>query len=555
MRSNVTVAVLVVLLVCRLFVQPAFSLISDCDESYNYWEPLNLLVRGFGKQTWEYSPEYSIRSWTFLLPFHAILSAVKRFLIYEDSPRYVLFYFARAVLGLTSFIFEKRLYDELLKSTSDTVANAWLVFQIFNPGWFHASVELLPSSIAMIFLLGYLRDSLRYLSKHNEKPFVSLLFYNFAAGMLGWPFVLVLSVPMVIHYVFNHRLIDTLRTGFSSSLVLSLITGIVVLIDSIMYGRLTLVPWNIVRYNVINADEAAGPNIFGTEPWYYYLFNLLLNLPIPVLILSVFGLSHKRLWPIWGSIMIWLTTFILQPHKEERFLYPIYGFITLAASFGYAKILRMLKHRRTSRQLLKLLTLAVVAIQATTRIIALINNYTAPLTVFSALQPAIAYDEPIQVCIGREWYHFPNSFFLPDSHRLGFVSSGFNGLLPGDFLEHSSIFDSIRTTPPNMNKFNLFDAGKLVPVKKCQYYVDIIMESDNSRDALDPTKMSADWAAVSCSPIIDVANSKFFGRAFALPPSLIEALPKSVQSLVQKFYKANFVNFCLFERMIKGELV
>jgi len=34
---------------------------------YNYWEPLHFLIKGYGFQTWEYAPEFAIRSWTYLL--------------------------------------------------------------------------------------------------------------------------------------------------------------------------------------------------------------------------------------------------------------------------------------------------------------------------------------------------------------------------------------------------------------------------------------------------------------------------------------------------------
>lgn len=61
-----------------------YSIIKDCDESFNYWEPLHLLVFTPPKaaaltpsnasfqapfQTWEYSPEYAIRSWAYLLQY------------------------------------------------------------------------------------------------------------------------------------------------------------------------------------------------------------------------------------------------------------------------------------------------------------------------------------------------------------------------------------------------------------------------------------------------------------------------------------------------------
>lgn len=45
-------------------VQP----IADCDEVFNYWEPTHLILykeRSF--QTWEYSPEFSLRSYLYVL--------------------------------------------------------------------------------------------------------------------------------------------------------------------------------------------------------------------------------------------------------------------------------------------------------------------------------------------------------------------------------------------------------------------------------------------------------------------------------------------------------
>ena len=31
-----------------------YNIIHDCDEVYNYWEPLHFLLYGHGMQTWEY---------------------------------------------------------------------------------------------------------------------------------------------------------------------------------------------------------------------------------------------------------------------------------------------------------------------------------------------------------------------------------------------------------------------------------------------------------------------------------------------------------------------
>jgi len=31
-----------------------FNIVHDCDEVFNYWEPLHYLLYGYGLQTWEY---------------------------------------------------------------------------------------------------------------------------------------------------------------------------------------------------------------------------------------------------------------------------------------------------------------------------------------------------------------------------------------------------------------------------------------------------------------------------------------------------------------------
>lgn len=42
-----------VLLIARL-LSAVYNIVHDCDEVYNYWEPLHFLLYGYGLQTWEY---------------------------------------------------------------------------------------------------------------------------------------------------------------------------------------------------------------------------------------------------------------------------------------------------------------------------------------------------------------------------------------------------------------------------------------------------------------------------------------------------------------------
>ena len=42
------------LLLAACLISAAYNIVHDCDEVYNYWEPLHFLLYGYGMQTWEY---------------------------------------------------------------------------------------------------------------------------------------------------------------------------------------------------------------------------------------------------------------------------------------------------------------------------------------------------------------------------------------------------------------------------------------------------------------------------------------------------------------------
>src|SRR5436190_4496041 len=62
----------------------AFAPIQDCDETFNYWEPTHYLQYGYGLQTWEYSPEYAIRSWLYIA-IHALIGSFRRLLPFSTK--------------------------------------------------------------------------------------------------------------------------------------------------------------------------------------------------------------------------------------------------------------------------------------------------------------------------------------------------------------------------------------------------------------------------------------------------------------------------------------
>ena len=113
--------------------------------------------------------------------------------------------------------------------------------------------------------------------------------------------------------------------------------------------------WNIVRYNVF-PDPSRGPGLYGTEPWYFYPLNLSLNfnilLPMALFSLPALAITYRidrrrlgtavpsteqsspfrllalRLLPFYT----WLGIMSIQPHKEERFMYPVYPLVCFNAA-------------------------------------------------------------------------------------------------------------------------------------------------------------------------------------------------------------------------------
>merc|ERR1711991_421461 len=104
--------------------------------------------------------------------------------------------------------------------------------------------------------------------------------------------------------------------------------------DSMLYQKLVVAPWNIVMYNVLSSETSS--ELYGTEPWHFYIFNSLLNFNVafilallaPVLTLVAGWLQDpvrpRLLYLIQAPLWVWLAIFVPQAHKEERFLFPVY---------------------------------------------------------------------------------------------------------------------------------------------------------------------------------------------------------------------------------------
>jgi alpha-1,2-mannosyltransferase len=190
---------------------------------------------------------------------------------------------------------------------------------------------------------------------------------------------LLLGAPILVHYVFffyagdkhNNNYIFTGLFNLIKCLIIYgvLILAALVVCDSYMYGRLVLAPLNIVLYNVLNSGEH-GPELYGVEPFSYYVKNLLLNLNVTSVLaivayplLSLFLLvlrstSNSRIEKQFQvkiclayvlGLVAWLVVLGTRPHKEERFMYPVYPLVLILAACSLSHLHRIVASLLSSR--------------------------------------------------------------------------------------------------------------------------------------------------------------------------------------------------------------
>lgn len=288
------------------------------------------------------------------------------------------------------------------------------------------------------------------------------------------------------------------------------------LFDSIAYRAFQIVPWNIVRYNVFSGDER-GPDIFGTEPWWFYALNLSLNFNISVIaaalslplavtpILRILRLfkyqafckfftehnDNMRNRILLLSVYFWFVVFSIQPHKEERFIYVVYSLICLNAAQALDSSRKLLNKSLhlvgidETTFISGLLVWTVIlahALLSLARILAQVRAYSAPMHILTS-----GLNGHSLICFGKDWYRFPSSFFIPNTSRTAFVKSEFNGLLPGKFNESETEGwrSGIWQLPLGMNDRNIEEPSHLVIVKQLSSHIRSRLE--NAIILLTPT--------------------------------------------------------------------
>ena len=139
---------------------------------------------------------------------------------------------------------------------------------------------------------------------------------------------------------------------------------------------------------------------------------------------------------------------------------------------------------------------------------ALVAYYGGPLEVFAKLPASASH-----VCVGKEWYRFPSTFFLaPGAAPLLWVRGGFTGQLPQPYAPWPN---GLWTTPAHMNDLNKEEPTRYAGKEQCRYFVDLDLAGQAEPSVVQDV---ASWERVHCAPFLDASRStSTLARAFFIP--------------------------------------
>ncbi|KAI4388260.1 hypothetical protein MLD38_000603 [Melastoma candidum] len=431
------------------YISATSNIIHDCDEVFNYWEPVHFLLYKTGFQTWEYSSEFALRSYLYLI-FHNLVGLPASLLFGEEKVR--VFYAVRFFLGLLSVVADAVLVVALSRKYGNRIASYALATLCLTSGCFFASTSFLPSSFSMYAMS--LASGLFLLEKHGLAVSVATV-----GVILGWPFSVLAFLPVTI-YSLSRNFKKVFLSGALTSLVLLALS---LLVDHQYYGRWVSSVFNLLLYNIAGGGES---HLYGTEGPLFYLWN---------------GFNNFNL--------CFVLALLFPPHKEERFLYPVYPLICVAASAVIESFPSLFESEYKT-------TLKDLA--------ANVAKFVRPI-VLSVILGSV-------LCIGSEWHRFPSSFFVPEFvGEVRWIDDGFDGLLPMPF---NSTLGGTSAAPSYFNNKNKASEEQyLRDLDACTFLVELQLSRPYPTRGNDLSK----WEVIAALPYLDRELSPSFYRSFFIP--------------------------------------
>ena len=243
-----------------------YAPIQDCDEVFNYWEPTHYLNHGFGFETWEYSPEYAIRSWLYIL-VHALPGKLASYFFLK---RRFEFYFIRGLLGCICAGCETHLFRAIWRAIDPRVAISFLIAMAASPGMFHASVAYLPSSFAMYTTMMGMAAFMD--TEDGLKTHKGIMWFGIGAT-IGWPFSAALVVPLLLEELVFAKVTDDI-SGMAHRIIDGGIRSLIIVVSNlcqslqvfkIISDLLSHSKWGLTSSSIIRCCSSLGASYLTTS--------------------------------------------------------------------------------------------------------------------------------------------------------------------------------------------------------------------------------------------------------------------------------------------------
>ncbi|KAK8579282.1 hypothetical protein V6N13_142495 [Hibiscus sabdariffa] len=473
------------------YMSATTNIIHDCDEVFNYWEPLHYLLYKSGFQTWEYSSRFALRSYLYII-FHEVVGQPASWLFAYEKVR--VFYAVRIFLGLLSVISDATLVIAVSRKYGKYLAFYTLAMLCLASGCFFASTIYFVTAVAVA-----------------------------AVGViLGWPFSILAFLPVTLF-----SLSKQFKPAFLSGAVTSIaLLALFILVDYYYYQRWTSSVFNLLVHYVLGGGES---HFYGTEGPLFYLRNGFNNFNFcfifALLFLSILPIVWRKYAPdlliVVSPLYIWLAFMSLQSHKEERFLYPVYPLVCLAASAVIESFPDLVRDKYSPydkstivviAKVLRPGALCLILCASHARTFSLINGYAAPFEVYKILDHYDDAGTGSVLCVGSEWHRFPSSFFVPDFvGEVRWINDGFQGLLPFPF---NATLGGTSAAPPYLNNKNKASHEQyLEDLQACSFLVELQLDRPYHYRGNDLST----WEAVAALPYLDRELSPAKYRSFFIP--------------------------------------
>jgi len=314
-----------------------------------YWQSTEVAHRnvfGYGYITWEWKEQ--IRSYLYPFIFELYFGCLKitqlDFKIFIVKGPHIIQALISSIADISLFDFTFKYFKCKQTATYTFLLNltSWFVFYTCSRTLSNTAAMCFISLGLSYFPLNWMTDDPHYIDKYYTPRRNSLtlcLLYGGISCILRPPSLIIWCLLMVSYLYENHRhwkgLIWSILNVFP--VLFLLLFGI----DYYYYGVFTFTHWNFLQINIFH-----NINIFyGAHPvnWYFTQgLPVVYATHLVFIIIGVIYNSYKRLFYV-AVVYVIVLSFI--PHKEFRFLLPIFPLLLPYAGYGVTKLFSKLSEK------------------------------------------------------------------------------------------------------------------------------------------------------------------------------------------------------------------